>query len=331
MGHEAANQDAEPRQAGSGGPLIHARILPDVRVQPVAPVLHDQQAARQEHGVELSRPQPAIYPSDAGPLSGCGLPGARARQDVPREWRRLERGSVLEHRRAVLLSVQRQHLPDWRGGRPTASRRTTRSTTIALPRRWTTSARRRRGETSRVLHDGGFPRPRRRAARRMYDLYDELLAGPTHPLSTCRSRSSRGRTVSVQSNGTHFPFAAARGARLVQRTSGTPTTPPSCVDEHIGALLAGWIARGSRGGHRGDARRPRVPGRARHREEEQLIGGEGAAARQGAGQAALVRQDGGPAGFVDVFPTLAALAGLPPPAGVDGTDVRPSLISRTPS
>ena len=169
------------------------------------------------------------------------------------------------------------------------------------------------------------------APQRMYDLYDEAsLAGPTHTtLDPSQPLIAWSDQLSVQlQNGTHFPFSPQHAVPdWVQRDQRHAYYAAiSYVDEHIGALLARLDSEGLE-------RRTIV---VMHADHGYQLGEHGIWEKKSNFDLAvrvplLVKVPGKPRSYgkktasltelVDVFPTLAALAGLPPPAGVDGTDV----------
>lgn len=168
------------------------------------------------------------------------------------------------------------------------------------------------------------------APERMYALYNEsAIKGPAHPvIGEGTPLIAWSDQLSVQlANGTAFPFSPTHAVPdFVQRDQRHAYyAAVSYVDEHVGVLLAALEAAGlanntivvfhaDHGYQLGEhgmwekksnwdlaVRVPlivRVPGRA---------------AAVGAVTRSFVD-------LVDVMPTLAALAGLSPPAGIDGTD-----------
>mgnify|MGYP006146140103 CR=1 FL=1 len=179
------------------------------------------------------------------------------------------------------------------------------------------------------------------APQRMYDLYNESeIAGPKHAtLDASQPLISWSEQLSVQlQNGTRFPFSPHRAVPdWVQRDQRHAYyAAVSYVDEHIGVLLARLRSEGQ-----ADQTIVLV-----HADHGYQLGEHGIwekksnfdlAVRvpllikvpgmvQSAGQKTSSLTD-----LVDVFPTLATLAGLPPPAGVDGDDVSSLLVEPTAS
>ena len=166
------------------------------------------------------------------------------------------------------------------------------------------------------------------APQRMYDLYDEAaILGPTYPtLDASQPLIAWSAQLSIQlQNGTHFPFSPTHPVpEWVQRDQRHAYYAAiSYVDEHIGAILGKLRGEGlytstiivvhaDHGYQLGEhgiwekksnfdlaVRVPlllRVPGKPR------AVGVKSASLTD----------------LVDVFPTLASLAGLTAPAGVDG-------------
>lgn len=168
------------------------------------------------------------------------------------------------------------------------------------------------------------------APRRMYDLYNEsAIAGPTHrTLSPSQPLISWSRQLSVQlQNGTRFPFSPTHAVPdWVQRDQRHAYYAAiSYVDEHIGAILAELDSHGL---HEQTII-------VMHADHGYQLGEHGIWEKKSNFDLAvrvplMIRVPGKPAAagqvasglidLVDIFPTLASLAGLPPPSKVDGMD-----------
>ena len=170
------------------------------------------------------------------------------------------------------------------------------------------------------------------APRRMYDLYDEgAIAGPRHrTLDPSQPLIAWSEQLVVRlQNGTAFPFSPTQPVPdWVQRDQRHGYyAAVSYVDEHVGALL-------------GRLERERLTASTivvMHSDHGYALGEHGlwekksnfdlavrvplvirapAKAATSAGEVTTSLTE-----LVDLMPTLAALAGLPPPTGVDGADV----------
>lgn len=169
------------------------------------------------------------------------------------------------------------------------------------------------------------------APQRMYDLYDEAaIAASAHKLlDASQPLISWSEQLSVQlANGTQFPFSPTHAVPdWVQRDQRHAYyAAVSYVDEHIGALLGALASE----------RLSKQTIVVMHADHGYLLGEHGLWEKKSNFDLAvrvplLIKVPGKPhaAGartasltdLVDVFPTLAALAGLPQPVGVDGDDL----------
>lgn len=169
------------------------------------------------------------------------------------------------------------------------------------------------------------------APQRMYDLYDEAaIAGPSHKtLDASQPLIAWSAQLSVQlQNGTRFPFSPTRAVPdWVQRDQRHAYyAAVSYVDEHVGALL----------GKLSDEALYDSSIVVVHADHGYQLGEHGIWEKKSNFDLAvrvplMVKVPGKPkaAGkrtasltdLVDVFPTLATLAGLAAPSQVDGDDV----------
>ena len=199
-----ARGDAPHRRPRSRRPHLRARLLPDERLQPLAPELHDGPAAGHAPRVELHRREPDAVALRGGVVPGPRLRRARPRQDLPRGRGRVERRRLLEHDVVALLPLRGERVPETVGRRG---------------RRALRGARRRHLRRAPVERDAGGARGRR-GARAL--LPHERLPRPARALGRAAAHVRPLRRGGHRGRGAPSPTGGRAAHRLVQLPRRAP-------------------------------------------------------------------------------------------------------------